>query len=42
VSQELGFPIVLKVVSHAILHKSDAGGVKLGLRTSKQVAQAYV
>lgn len=40
-SQELGFPVVLKVVSPAILHKSDAGGVKVGLRTSKQVAKAY-
>ncbi|HXZ95216.1 MAG TPA: acetate--CoA ligase family protein, partial [Dehalococcoidia bacterium] len=40
-SHELGFPVVLKVVSPAILHKSDAGGVKLGLRTSKQVAKAY-
>jgi acyl-CoA synthetase (NDP forming) len=36
VSQELGFPVVLKVVSPAILHKSDAGGVKLELRTSKR------
>jgi acyl-CoA synthetase (NDP forming) len=40
-SQELGFPVVLKVVSPAILHKSDAGGVKVGLRTAKQVAKAY-
>ena len=40
-SQELGFPVVLKVVSPAILHKSDAGGVKVGLGTAKQVAKAY-
>ena len=40
-SQELAFPVVLKVVSPAILHKSDAGGVKVGLRTAKQVAKAY-
>jgi len=40
-SQELGFPVVLKVVSPAILHKSDAGGVKVGIGTAKQVAKAY-
>ena len=41
VSRKLGFPIVLKVASPDIVHKSDAGGVKLGLKTSKQVGKAY-
>jgi acyl-CoA synthetase (NDP forming) len=41
VSQELGFPIVLKIASTDIIHKSDAGGVKVGLKTVKQVAKAY-
>jgi len=41
ISQQLGFPIVLKVASPDIVHKSDAGGVKLGLRTAKQVGKAY-
>jgi acyl-CoA synthetase (NDP forming) len=40
-SRQLGFPVVLKVASADIVHKSDAGGVKLGLRTSKQVGKAY-
>jgi len=40
-SHQLGFPVVLKIASPDILHKSDARGVKLGLRTAKQVAKAY-
>ncbi len=41
ISRRFGFPVVLKVASPDIMHKSDAGGVKLGLRTSKQVGKAY-
>jgi 4-hydroxybutyryl-CoA synthetase (ADP-forming) len=41
ISRKLGFPVVLKIASPDIIHKSDAGGVKLGLRTSKQVGKAY-
>jgi acetate---CoA ligase (ADP-forming) subunit beta len=40
-SKKLGFPVALKIVSPEITHKSDIGGVKLGLKTSKQVGQAY-
>ena len=40
-SRKLGFPVVLKITSPDILHKSDAGGVKLGLRTANQVGKAY-
>ncbi len=40
-SQQLGFPAVLKIASPDVIHKSDAGGVKLGLRTSTQVGKAY-
>ncbi len=41
ISQQLGFPIVLKIASPDVVHKSDAGGVKLSLKTSKQVGKAY-
>jgi len=41
ISQRFGFPVVLKIASPDIGHKSDAGGVKLGLKTSKQVGKAY-
>jgi acyl-CoA synthetase (NDP forming) len=41
ISRKLGFPVALKVASPDIVHKSDAGGVKLGLRTANQVGKAY-
>ncbi|MEK7281726.1 MAG: acetate--CoA ligase family protein [Chloroflexota bacterium] len=40
-SRELGFPVALKIASPDITHKSDAGGVKLGLTSQSQVTQAY-
>jgi acyl-CoA synthetase (NDP forming) len=40
-SRELGFPVVLKIASPDILHKSDAGGVRLGLEDAAAVAKAY-
>lgn len=40
-SQELGFPVVLKIVSPDILHKTDVGGVKLSLSSEEDVGNAY-
>jgi acetyl-CoA synthetase (ADP-forming) len=40
-SKELGFPVVLKIISPDVVHKSDAGGVKLGLANATQVGKAY-
>ena len=41
ISEELGFPVVLKIASWDVVHKSDAGGVKLDLETSQHVGKAY-
>jgi acyl-CoA synthetase (NDP forming) len=41
ISRQFGFPVVLKIASPDIVHKSDAGGVKLGLKNAKQVGKAY-
>ena len=37
---ELNLPVVVKVMSPDIFHKSDAGGVKVGLKTAVEVEQA--
>jgi acyl-CoA synthetase (NDP forming) len=41
ISREVGFPVVLKVASPDIFHKSDIGGVKVGLGNAAQVSKAY-
>jgi acyl-CoA synthetase (NDP forming) len=41
ISREIGFPVVLKLMSAYVVHKSDSGGVKLGLENSAQVEKAY-
>ncbi|MEM3629513.1 MAG: acetate--CoA ligase family protein [Candidatus Bathyarchaeia archaeon] len=40
-AEEIGFPVVLKIVSPDIIHKSDVGGVMLNLKNAKEVKTAY-
>ncbi len=40
-AKEIGFPVVMKVVSKDIVHKSDAGGVALDLDDEREVVDAY-
>lgn len=40
-AKKLGFPVVAKVVSHSITHKTNAGGVFLNLKSESDVSNAY-
>jgi len=37
----IGFPVVMKIVSPQILHKTEAGGVLVGVKSADQVAQGF-
>ena len=41
IASQLGFPVVLKIWSPDILHKSDVGGVQVGLKSVKAVKDAF-
>ncbi|MHA1771362.1 MAG: acetate--CoA ligase family protein [Candidatus Thorarchaeota archaeon] len=41
-AKKIGFPVVLKILSKDILHKSDAGGVKINLKDEQSVRTAFV
>jgi acetate---CoA ligase (ADP-forming) len=41
IANKIGFPVVAKVVSADILHKSDIGGVVLGLNSAAEVRKAF-
>jgi acetyl coenzyme A synthetase (ADP forming)-like protein len=38
---EIGFPVVMKIVSPDILHKTEAGGVIIGVKSAAEAEQAY-
>ena len=40
-ADEIGYPVVLKIVSPDVIHKSDAGGVILNLKNPAEVTEAY-
>ena len=40
-ADEIGYPVVLKIVSPDIIHKSDAGGVMVNLKNPAEVTAAY-
>ena len=41
IAKDMGYPIVLKIVSPDIIHKSDVGGVKLSLQDDAAIGAAY-
>jgi len=40
-AKKMGFPIALKIISPEVIHKSDSGGVKLGVDSAAKVGEAY-
>ena len=40
-AKEIGYPVVMKIASAQIIHKSDAGGVKVGLSNDKEVEDGF-
>ncbi len=41
IAEEMGYPVVLKLNSETITHKTDVGGVRLDLATESEVRHAY-
>jgi acetyltransferase len=41
IASDMGFPVVMKIVSEQILHKSDAGGVIVNVKNADAARQAY-
>lgn len=41
VASEMGFPVVLKIVSPEILHKTEAGGVRVGVGSKEEAEKAF-
>ena len=39
--EKVGYPVVLKVVSRQVIHKTEVGGVVLNIRNDKELYQAY-
>ena len=40
-ARHIGYPLVMKIVSPDIIHKSDAGGVKVGVKTDEELKSAF-
>ncbi len=40
-AEKMRYPVVMKIISPAIVHKSDAGGVKINVRDAEAVREAY-
>ena len=40
-AEEIGYPLVAKVVSPAVVHKSDSHGVEVGIRDAAKLSQVY-
>jgi acetyltransferase len=41
IAKEIGYPLVLKIVSPDILHKTDVGGIKVGINNEKELEDGF-
>jgi len=41
IARSIGYPVVMKIVSPQIIHKSDAGGVKVNIKSDDEVRKAF-
>jgi acetyl coenzyme A synthetase (ADP forming)-like protein len=41
IAKRIGFPVAMKIVSLDVLHKSDVGGIKLGISSSEEVRDTF-
>jgi acetyltransferase len=41
-AEQAGFPVVLKIASPKIMHKTDVGGVKIGLSSREEVSRGFI
>lgn len=41
IAKDIGYPVVMKIVSPQIVHKSEAGGVKINLKNNDELVEAF-
>jgi len=41
IAKQIGYPVVMKIASPQIIHKSDAGGVKVNLTNDSEIKEAF-
>ncbi|MHA1667956.1 MAG: acetate--CoA ligase family protein [Candidatus Heimdallarchaeaceae archaeon] len=41
IAEKIGYPLVLKIISEDVIHKSDAGGVKIGIKDEQELEESY-
>lgn len=42
IAEEIGFPVVMKISSDDVLHKTEVGGVKINLNSKKEVEEGFI
>ncbi len=40
-AKEVGYPVALKIISEDVIHKSDSGGVRVGIKSDDELSKSY-